>query len=560
MLLPARALDDSATSVATPLKEPAKPATTSGPAPHYPAPAAKLVRKVIDDEGKIDQVRSLHLRLKGKLFHTPEGIARSRAKLVKQFPGMDITPERFEGLRPQVSEELEIAFDERRVRKHVIEHNVRIDTRIWNGERAIIHEKYYTHPHEHYAFDARPERFVTGNLLLGLGWLCMGPHELWWKKSDATAEQLVTQYGRPEDYQITAEQDYRDRRCFVVENRPLRRRCWIDVADSRIRGLAQLFTPNPKDRLAFVNRLYGLDFESVDKAEVWVKGLSEEEHQSLAKKVIDITFDMSRPLSEFFFDDYRELAPGVWFPAHQGYALYDTDVTDADESCIVANREVDLVEAKVNELLPGSLFQMEVPDGAQVNDWSHEPPLFYKQNKDRTPEEWRQIIDEHERQNAEWRNQKEARDALVGKPAMKFPKTQWLNSEPLDWKKLQGKVVLLHFWAHWCGACHNDLPALSARYKQNQNSDIVIIGVHNPGSEMEDIKKDVKSYELGYPIVIDAPRPNEPSTWGLLSHQYGINGIPHAIVIDREGKIAGNGRLDEALGKAFELSRAKRGN
>lgn len=530
----------------------------SKPGPLYPAPAADLVRKVTDDEGKIEQLRSLYLKLIGQWTHTPKGIADAKAKLAKQFPGQSITPSRFESLRPIVTEELEYAFDERRVRKHAFRHDVRIDTRVWNGARAVIYEKYLTHPQEYYSLDIRPERFVTANLFLDLAWQRMGPSRLRWTKEDASPELTAPRFGRPEDFQIVGEQEYRGRRCHVVENRLVRRRCWIDVEEGRLRGIAYLFTPPPKDPLAWTKRIYGRDFASLDEAEAWFQSLAKEDQQPLLAQMIDLAFERSRPMSEFFLDDYRALAPGVWFPARQGYRSFDIDVADAEPSEVLGERVFELVEARVNDPLPDSLFEIELADGIQVNDWGHDPPLFYKQKKDRTPDEWHEIVTQHQRRNAEWRKEQEARDALVGKPAFEFPTTKWLNSDPLDWEKLRGKVVLLHFWAHWCGPCHADLPLLSARFKRQPTSDLVIIGVHNPGSEQEEIEKDIKDHELGYPIVIDAPRPHQPRTWGLLSHEYGIRGIPHAVVIDRDGRIAANGQLTDALAKAHELASVKR--
>lgn len=527
----------------------------ASPAPDYPAPAAELVRKVVSDEAKIGELRSLYLRFEGKWTHTPLGIAKNRGAHERQFPGLEITAKQFQDLRPEIVEELEIAYDDRRVRKHAQWHDVSIVTRVWDGQRAVIYEKYFTHEQELFAFDARPERFVTGELLLDLAWQRMGPPQLLWLKGEITPEEQATHYGRAEDFRVVAQKEYRGRKCYVVENPNKRWRLWIDVDEGRLRGLAYLFAPSPKDELAYINRMTGRNFKSEAEAKAWFEQLSPEEQRPVIVRELQAQLEVSRPMTEFYLDDYRELAPGVWIPGRQGYVTFDADVTDADPSEVVRERALKLVEARANEPLPDALFEIELIDGVQVNDWAHDPPLFYKHKKDRTPEEWQAIVDEHERENAEWKQEQAARDALAGQPAFPFPKTRWLNSEPLDWNQLRGKVVLLHFWAHWCGPCHNDLPALSAWNQQASESPLVIIGVHAPGSALNDVEKDVADYNLGYPIVIDDSRANQPAAWGLLSHQYGVRGIPYVVVIDPQGKIAAHGRLDDVLPKAHELAR-----
>src|SRR6476659_996135 len=96
--------------------------------------------------------------------------------------------------------------------------------------------------------------------------------------------------------------------------------------------------------------------------------------------------------------------------------------------------------------------------------------------------------------------------ALIGKPAPDFPKgATWLNGEPLTWQALRGKVVVLDFWADWCGPCRNALPELSRLHEAREKNGLAIIGVHPPGSETESVRKVMDEYKLAYPICIDVP-------------------------------------------------------
>ena len=93
---------------------------------------------------------------------------------------------------------------------------------------------------------------------------------------------------------------------------------------------------------------------------------------------------------------------------------------------------------------------------------------------------------------------------MVGKPAPEFPKdATWLNGQGLTWEALRGKVVILDFWADWCGPCRNALPKLSQLHEAREANGLAIIGVHPPGSELQSIKNVMDEFNLTYPICID---------------------------------------------------------
>ena len=147
-------------------------------------------------------------------------------------------------------------------------------------------------------------------------------------------------------------------------------------------------------------------------------------------------------------------------------------------------------------------------------------------------------------------------EELISKPAPDFPENaQWLNSKPLRWKDLKGKVVILHFWAVWCGPCIRDMPRISELHKKREENGITLIGIHTAGSQLEDIEKFIKKYDLSHPICIDIPKAKGQKRFGVMSSEYGVNGIPHAFVIDHQGNVVdyGWGGIAAVLGKATEL-------
>jgi thiol-disulfide isomerase/thioredoxin len=118
----------------------------------------------------------------------------------------------------------------------------------------------------------------------------------------------------------------------------------------------------------------------------------------------------------------------------------------------------------------------------------------------------------------------------------------WLNTEPLNLAKLQGKVVVVEFWATWCGPCRASIPHLVELRKKIDRSKLEIIGLTDePLEKVEGFAKDMKmNYSVG--------------TGSTSGEAYGVTGIPHAFVIAPDGKIAWEGH---PLDPAFESTVTK---
>jgi len=142
------------------------------------------------------------------------------------------------------------------------------------------------------------------------------------------------------------------------------------------------------------------------------------------------------------------------------------------------------------------------------------------------------------------------RNRLVGQKAPALGKATWLNGTPLTDDDLNGKVVLLDFWAVWCGPCIATFPHLRQWHDKYADRGLVMIGV-------------TQRYKFGWDEVAKRPKRDESlsaeqedrATEKFLAHhqlrhriavlpddapvyqQYGVTGIPQVVLIDKKGLV-----------------------
>jgi thiol-disulfide isomerase/thioredoxin len=117
---------------------------------------------------------------------------------------------------------------------------------------------------------------------------------------------------------------------------------------------------------------------------------------------------------------------------------------------------------------------------------------------------------------------------------------EWLGQEPVNLSSLRGKVVLLDFWATWCGPCISTFPRLRDWHKKYAGNDFIIVGVTKyygnadgkrmtPLQELSFLGEFKEIYKLPYPIAVAEPVED--------SMKYGINAYPTTILLDRNGVV-----------------------
>jgi thiol-disulfide isomerase/thioredoxin len=117
----------------------------------------------------------------------------------------------------------------------------------------------------------------------------------------------------------------------------------------------------------------------------------------------------------------------------------------------------------------------------------------------------------------------------IGDVAPQFQGTT-LKGEKFDLADFQGKVILIDFWASWCGPCRQELPYLIELQQKYKNSDFEIIAV-NIDDKISNAIKFINeiSGTISFPIVKDSQQKIPP--------QFQIKGMPSTILVDKKGVI-----------------------
>lgn len=142
--------------------------------------------------------------------------------------------------------------------------------------------------------------------------------------------------------------------------------------------------------------------------------------------------------------------------------------------------------------------------------------------------------------------------ALV--PGAVFPEfsEKDVQGKPVSVAAYRGKVVLIDFWATWCGPCVAELPNVLKTYQKYHSQGFEIIGI-SLDQEKEKLESFLKQKGIPWQQYFDG------EGWGnKLAVKYGIESIPATFLLDGQGKIIGTDLRGEALAEAVAKALAKK--
>jgi len=110
-------------------------------------------------------------------------------------------------------------------------------------------------------------------------------------------------------------------------------------------------------------------------------------------------------------------------------------------------------------------------------------------------------------------------------PAFELPSNAGKSVNLGDYK---GQVVLLNFWASWCGPCRKEMPILEQLHKQYRSRGFTMVGV-NVEPDSSDALGFLKATPVSFPILFDKE--------SKVSKLYAVQGMPNTVILDRKGNV-----------------------
>jgi thiol-disulfide isomerase/thioredoxin len=137
------------------------------------------------------------------------------------------------------------------------------------------------------------------------------------------------------------------------------------------------------------------------------------------------------------------------------------------------------------------------------------------------------------------------RMGLVGHPLELKGTT--LDGHPFDIKDLKGKVVLVDFWATWCGPCRREFPNIEKNYTEYKDKGFEVVGV-SLDQDREALEEYVKEEKVPWITLHEKDKDGDHPA----ADYYGIIGIPSMMLVGKDGNVVTLSARGEQLGQELE--------
>ena len=103
-----------------------------------------------------------------------------------------------------------------------------------------------------------------------------------------------------------------------------------------------------------------------------------------------------------------------------------------------------------------------------------------------------------------------------------------LDGDAITLSELGDRIVVLEFWAIWCRPCVEAMPELEQLHEQYADQDVVVLAI-NVEEDRDEVAEFMADHGYTLTVLLDAD--------GRVTDAYGVQGIPHTVIVDREGEV-----------------------
>ena len=150
-------------------------------------------------------------------------------------------------------------------------------------------------------------------------------------------------------------------------------------------------------------------------------------------------------------------------------------------------------------------------------------------------------IDELAKEGHWMPNKWEMHSQLLNKEAPKLDLSEWIGKE-VTAKDLKGNIVVVDFWATWCGPCKAAIPHNNEIAKKYADNGVLVVGACGGGQE-ENMQNVVTTHKMEYPTA----RVSKEST-----QAWGVQWWPHYVVVDKKGTVRAIGIQPDTVEKVID--------